>query len=179
MVARSGFQADGLSRISVPFLDRAYRIESEGFTFTDLSDKNREIPIQEQILILHYLAAESPARVSGKWVAYREIPGATFYWSAFVKRAINPLKKRFGQSPEAFSTAAQELSGRPAGTGDASSEVWVFPRVPVQLILWQGDDEFPSEANIIFDESIGAILSPEDIAWMAGMVVYRMIALAG
>ena len=76
------------------------------------------------------------------------------------------------------------LSGRPinwGGTaveaGDAAFEFTVFPHVPTQLILHAGDEEFPPEANILFDDSIGTILSPEDVAWMAGMVVYRLMAL--
>jgi hypothetical protein len=46
------------------------------------------------------------------------------------------------------------------------------------MILWIGDDEFPPEANILFDQTIGDFLSPEDVAWLAGMVVYRLIALS-
>jgi len=30
----------------------------------------------------------------------------------------------------------------------------------------------------VFNENIGDILSPEDIAWLAGMLVYRLIALS-
>jgi hypothetical protein len=30
----------------------------------------------------------------------------------------------------------------------------------------------------VFNENIKEILSPEDIAWLAGMVVYRLIALS-
>jgi hypothetical protein len=44
--------------------------------------------------------------------------------------------------------------------------------------LWEGNAEFPSEANILFDETIGDILSPEDVAWLAGMLVYRLTALS-
>jgi len=53
-----------------------------------------------------------------------------------------------------------------------------LPNVPVRLILWAGDDEFPAAANILFDQNIGGILSPEDIAWLSGMLVYRLIALS-
>jgi hypothetical protein len=31
---------------------------------------------------------------------------------------------------------------------------------------------------MVFDENIGSMLSPEDIAWLAGMLVYRLIALS-
>jgi hypothetical protein len=57
-------------------------------------------------------------------------------------------------------------------------EFGLLPNVPVRLILWAGDDEFPAAGNILFDENINRILSPEDIAWLAGMLVYRLIALA-
>jgi hypothetical protein len=46
------------------------------------------------------------------------------------------------------------------------------------MTVWEGDDEFEPEANIVFDRTIGGILSPEDIAWAAGMVVYRLMALS-
>jgi hypothetical protein len=48
----------------------------------------------------------------------------------------------------------------------------------VDYILWEGDDEFDAEANILFTESTGECLSPEDAAWLAGMVVYRLMALS-
>ncbi|MBW2011870.1 MAG: DUF3786 domain-containing protein, partial [Deltaproteobacteria bacterium] len=53
-----------------------------------------------------------------------------------------------------------------------------FPKVPLQLILWAGDDEFAPEANILFDDTVSKILSPEDAAWLAGMIVYRLMALS-
>jgi hypothetical protein len=55
----------------------------------------------------------------------------------------------------------------------------VLPNVPARLILHAGDEEFPSEAAILFDRSVGRILTPEDVAWLAGMLVYRMMRVAG
>ncbi len=138
----------------------------------------REVPIQEQVLILHYLLGAAEAAPSGNWVAYRELPGAAFYFSAFVKRAVDPLKSVFGRDAAGFRRAAGRLGGVGIPAGDAGFEFAVFPRVPLRLILWEGDDEFGPEANILFDDSAGRILSPEDGAWLAGMLVYRLAALA-
>ena len=138
----------------------------------------KEIPIQEQVLILHYLTTEDMPPLSSDWVSYREIPGASFYFSAFAKRAIDPLKKVFGRNLSGFAQASGKLNSTKIEPGDAGFEFMVFPYVPLQLILWAGDDEFPEEANILFDRTIEKILSPEDVAWMAGMVVYRLIALS-
>jgi len=178
IVKRSKYEVTDTNALKIPFLNRIFSLNYPDFQFMDITDSDKEIPIQEQVLILHYLVSDSSAEPTGNWVSYREIPGASFYFSAFIKRAVDPLKKVFGQSISVFMEASKRLDGIPIDIGDAGFEYRVFPRVPMRIILWKGDDEFPSEANILFDETIGAILSPEDIAWMAGMNVYRLISLS-
>jgi len=176
--ARSGFESDGPGALRVPFLNRRYRLSHPGLEFSDALSDGGEVPLQEQVLILHYLQAEPAPAAFGDWIAYREIPGAGFYFGAFVKRAVDPLKKVFGQDLAGLSRAAARLQGAPVPIGDAGFEFRVFPKVPARLVLYAGDEEFPAEANILFDRGIGRMLSPEDVAWMAGMLVYRLIALA-
>lgn len=178
LLARSGFEPLEEHALRVPFLNRIYRLSYPGFEFSDISDVAREVPLQEQVLILHYLQTDLSTIRPGDWVAYREIPGATFYFAAFVKRAVDPLKKVFGQNAQGFCGAAERLMGAPLEVGDAGFEFRVFPKVPVRLVLYVGDEEFPAEANILFERGIEQGLLPEDVAWMAGMLVYRLIALA-
>ncbi len=175
---RSGFETLSDNVLKIPFLDRIYQVSFPDFDFENESDKKTAVPIQEQVLILHYLTAESAKKLTGDWIAYREIPEASFYFSAFVKRAIDPLKKVFGQNISGLSKAANNINGKAIDIGDAGFEFKFFPKVPLQLIMWKGDDEFPPEANILFDKTIGEILSPEDVAWLSGMLVYRLIALS-
>ena len=176
---RAGFTKNSNdTAMFVPFLDRVFIIEFPSFEFTDYESESKEVPIQEQVLILHYLKAEAFPSPTGRWVSYREIPGATFYYSAFLSRAVDPLKKVFGYNIEGLKKAAEKLQGRQSDTGDAAYEFNPFPKIPLMMTIWKGDDDFPPEANMVFDETIGRILSPEDIAWMAGMLVYRLMALS-
>lgn len=176
---RAGFtQNSSATTMIVPFLNRVFRIELPSFEFKDSEDESKEVPIQEQVLILHYLKAEAFPTPTGRWVSYREIPGATFYYSAFLSRAVDPLKQVFGKNIQGLKKAAEKLRGKQSDTGDAAYEFYPFPKIPLMLTIWEGDDDFPPEANIVFDETIGAILSPEDIAWMSGMLVYRLMALS-
>ncbi|NNF98968.1 MAG: DUF3786 domain-containing protein [Desulfobacteraceae bacterium] len=180
MVQGAGLEKIDGHNVGVPFLDHRYRITCPAYEFFDETQPNHQVPIQEQVLILHYiLGTRKKIKLTGNWISYREIPGASFYFSAFVKRATNPLKKVFGDNPAALKNAAPLIHAQPIDMGDAGYQVAPLPLVPIQLIIWQGDDEFPSEANILFDESVGDVLSPEDVAWLAGMVVYRLMALAG
>jgi hypothetical protein len=54
----------------------------------------------------------------------------------------------------------------------------VLPRIEVQLVLWQGDDEFPPEGSVLFDASIQHRLPTEDIAVLSGMLVYKLMGIA-
>ena len=178
ILKRSGYESPDASTFLIPFLDRIYKVRYPQFEFEDQIDSGREIPLQEQVLILHYLMAPKMPLPTGQWISYREIPGASFYFSAFVKRAVEPLKKVFGQNPSGFTSSAEKLHGIKIDSGDAGFEFKILPNVILQLIIWSGDEEFPAEANILFDKTIGEALSPEDVAWLAGMIVYRLIALA-
>jgi hypothetical protein len=178
LLGRSGFEPAEGRAFRIPFLNRIYRLGYPEFEFSDMAADAKDVPLQEQIIILHYLLADSPDMPGGDWVAYREVPGATFYFSAFAQRALEPLKKVFGQNLTGFRAAAAQLNAAPVEFGDAACEFQVLPKVPIRLILHSGDEEFPAEANILFDRSIGRQLSPEDIAWLAGMLVYRLILLS-
>lgn len=178
LLKRSGFEPKEGRAFHVPFLNRIFRLNYPDFEFRDVVVSGKDVPIQEQILILHYLQADRPEQPLGDWIAYREIPGAAFYYAAFLKRAVDPLKRAFGQNIAELRRAAVRLNGAAVEFGDAAFDFRVFPKVPVRLILHAGDDEFPAEATILFDRSVERLLSPEDIAWLAGMVVYRLIGLS-
>jgi hypothetical protein len=163
----------------INFLNREITI-----TWPDLElsykDSKEELPIQSQVLLLHYLdGTRTGSKLKGEWVAFQDIPDGRFYLDAFLKRAKDPLVKKFGHKPELMVELTTEaLGAEPYEYGDFSVVVKAFPNVPVALIIWEGDEEFPPEGNILFDKSISDILSAEDIAWMAGMIVYPLIGMA-
>ena len=146
------------------------------------NNSDEEPPIQEQVLLLHYLygawSSSGPA-ITGEWIAFQDVPDGRFYLDAFLKRAKDPLVRIFGHDPELLvEIATRVYDTMPFDHGDFSVVVRAFPLVPVALILWKGDEEFPPEGNILFDRNISDILSAEDIAWLAGMVIYPLIGMA-
>jgi len=46
------------------------------------------------------------------------------------------------------------------------------------VVLYTGDEEFPAEANILFNDEIGNFLSLEDVAVLAGSIATRL-SMAG
>jgi hypothetical protein len=137
-----------------------------------------EISLPEQGLILHYLLNASGEPLTGRTIDFRQVPEGSFYWSAFVSRAKNPLLSTFGQDLALYAKAAAALGGEPLPLGDAAARFMAFPRVPVTHVLWGGDEEFPPEATILFDETVPGYLPTEDIAALAGASVYRLMGAA-
>jgi hypothetical protein len=183
LIEKSGAEPLGASGLSeglrIKFLNKKIFISWPDMDIS-LDAEGGEISLQEQVLILHYLKGAGRSETEGDWIAYQDIPDGKFYLDAFNRRAKVPLVKTFGERPEILERLASEVYGAvPFDHGDVSVKVAAFPKVPVALIIWRGDDEFPPEGNIIFDRSISSILPAEDVAWLAGMIVYPLMGMAG
>jgi hypothetical protein len=50
--------------------------------------------------------------------------------------------------------------------------------VPVNVILWQGDDELKPEVNLLFDANILDYLTTEDITIMCETITWQLINYA-
>jgi hypothetical protein len=172
---------EGRTTLVLNALNRAVSIGWPDLTFAG-EGAEVEIPIQQQVLYLHYLCgtwSSNGARATGEWISFQEIPDGRFYMDAFQRRAKNPMVTSFGETPDLLLKVATDLYGAaPFDQGDVSVVVRALPLVPIALILWKGDEEFPAEGNLLFDRSIIGILSAEDVAWLSGMVVYPMIGRA-
>jgi len=179
--AAIGRDKEGRMSLVLNALNQEVNITWPDFTFST-EKAEAEIPIQQQVLYLHYLYgawSSRGSRSTGDWISFQEIPDGRFYMDAFQRRAKNPMVTTFGGKPALLLQLAAELYGAvPFNQGDVSVVVRALPLVPIALILWKGDEEFPPEGNVLFDRSIVGILSAEDTAWLSGMVVYPMIGRA-
>lgn len=136
-----------------------------------------EPSLQEQVSILHYLAQATAAAPTGRMITFREIPSGDFYYEPFRKRAQLPLVNTFGPAPEGLLAAGEKLGGTKEDMGDVSVTFPLFPKVPITLVLWRGDEEFAPEGNILYDASVGEFFNAEEIAFLTGNIIYKLMAL--
>lgn len=164
--------------VRVPFFGKpcVVRVVSEVDVLWESDEA--ELPLPEKILILHYLLHASGKPLSGDLITFRQIPDGQFYYEAFQRRARDPFLSTFGRNVELFKSCGLLMGGRPVDAGDFGMVFSVLPRIPIQLVLWKGDEEFTAEAGILFDSVIQHDLSAEDIAVLSGMLVYRLMGLS-
>jgi len=161
--------------ISVEYLNRPYLVTLPDAEISTMDNKEEEVPLRDKILILHYLTTARGTPLTGKLIAYKELPEGTNYFPTFYQRSIKPLADCFGGEPHRLLAVAETLGGRKADYGDAAVTVNAFPRVPVTLVLWRGDAEFAAEGNILFDHTIPDYLPVEDIIVLSETIVRKLI----
>ncbi|HZK24306.1 MAG TPA: DUF3786 domain-containing protein [Oscillospiraceae bacterium] len=158
---------------TVPYLGQDYTVSYPAGEVTDAAHK--EVDLITAILLVHYLTGASGVALTNNWISFKELQGGSIYIDPFHKRAIQPMLKGFGTQPAAFTRTAALLGGQPASFGDLSYRFPVLPRIPIILILWQGDDEFPPNGNILFDQHANTYLHTEDYAHLASQTVYALL----
>ena len=160
--------------IIVEYLNRSYQVTLPDIEIS-LVDSEEEIPLRNKILILHYLTQAKGTPLANEIIAYKELPEGSNYFPTFYKRAIKPLVDHFGRQPQQLMDAAKELGGYKADYGDMAVTINAFKQVPVTLVLWQGDEEFPPGGNILFDATVSDYLSTEDINVLCEIIAWSLV----
>ncbi|MGB9904070.1 MAG: DUF3786 domain-containing protein [Desulfotomaculales bacterium] len=131
-----------------------------------------EPPFNDRALIVQYLCSASGLPPRGRWLSFLELPEGSHHYAPFQTDATIPLARRFGRDREGFSGAARFLGGTPLPLGDAGFSIPAFPRLPLAVILWEGDEEFEAKTNILFDAAAPASLSTAAL-WVLGVEMAR------
>jgi hypothetical protein len=167
-------EIDSQQLIIVEYLNQSYQITLPDVEIS-LMDSEEEVPIRDKILILHYLTQAKGSPLTNEVIAYKQLPGGSNYFPTFYKRAIKPLVDHFGDQPHRLMDAAKELGGYKADYGDTGVTINAFSQVPITLVLWWGDEEFPPEGNILFDATIADYLSTEDINVLCEIIAWKLV----
>jgi hypothetical protein len=155
------------------FFSEPYYIQFPQIEFHSPSKKT--VSLVTRILLLHYLIRADGSPLTGKWVAYKDIPGGLLYAGVFARRVTEPLQRKFGRAAGSFKEVGLRSGGEMVKIGDASFILKAFPRIPLQYVLWEGDEEFPPSVQLLFDASVDHYLSLEDIVVLGQVTTGRLI----
>lgn len=164
-----------------------YRIASFGLSFTVHPGERRIAapdPVGAAILerhadllrlaLLWYLVKATGDRPAGALVNPARLPGGDLFARGTHMLPLDALAARYTASPESFHAAGAALGGTAVPYGDAAVQLPALPKVPVTLILWRADDEFPARADLLFDATAPRHL-PTDVLWAVAMLAVQVM----
>ncbi|UCB43391.1 MAG: DUF3786 domain-containing protein [Dehalococcoidales bacterium] len=135
-----------------------------------------DLPLREQILILHYLSLAKGTAATNNLITFRDLPGGIVYYPTFSKRTMEPLTRYFGREPELLVKAAERLGAHQADIGDTTVVINAFRHVPITMVLWHGDEELSPQLNLLFDANILDYLETEDITVVCEIVTWKLVS---
>ena len=115
---------------------------------------------------------------SGRWIAYRDLPGGMFYAQAFRSYAENRLARDLGADDEgldAFRGSASRLGGEAIPIGNAGYAFQLLPRARLAAVYWLGDEDFASRASILFEDTAPHYLSTDGLAVLGSHLVNALV----
>lgn len=162
--------------VIIDHLTRSYRINIPGGEVS-LANSDEAVPLRDKILILHYFTRAAGTPLSGNIITYKELHEGINYYPTFFKRAIAPVINNFKDEPERLLAVAATLGGHKSDYGDIAVTINAFPYVPLTIVLWRGDKEFPPDGNIMFDSTISDYLPTEDITIICEIIAWKLVRL--
>lgn len=138
-------------------------------------DAAETLSMRDKLIMLHYFIQAKGTPPAGKLITFRELPEGGVYQPTFAKRTVQPLLDNFGKDAGSLLLSSQPLGGYKADYGDTAITIHAFSRVPITIVIWQGDEEFPSQGNVLFDANITDYLPTEDITVLCEIITWRLV----
>jgi hypothetical protein len=174
----SGCQQDANGDFRLRFFWEDYVISANNFTVRRAKD-GEEPSSFVQSLILSYLVTADGTTPSRRWIGFRELPEGMFYVQAFRGYTGIRLARQMEGGIEAFRRAAETLDSKPLEEiGDAGYVFTLLPRIHVAVVYWRGDEEFPSQARVLFEDTAAHYMSTDGLAILGSHLVGRILKAA-
>ncbi|MBE6924407.1 MAG: DUF3786 domain-containing protein [Ruminococcaceae bacterium] len=158
--ARTGAKWDG-NKFYVNLLGREYAISHPEYALQPL-DGGALPPLPVQTFLLRYLLESKNVAWAGQWKTFREMPWGEMYIKPYTGRVLTRAAFTFGTRLAAFKAAAEKMGATPISHGDAGYQFQLIGGYQMQILVWEGDEEFPPNAQILYSDNFAEGFAAED-----------------
>ena len=158
--ARTGAPWNG-KEFTVKLLGREFAIAHPDYAIRAL-DEGALPPLPVQTFLLRYLLESKCVSWGGAWKTFREMPWGEMYIKPYTGRVLTRAAFTFGFRLAAFAAAAEKMGAAKLSHGDAGYEFSLIGPYKMQILVWEGDDEFPPNAQVIYSDNFAQGFAAED-----------------
>ena len=153
-------QWDGKA-FTVKLLDREFAISHPDYAIAAL-DGGAIPPLPTQTFLLRYLLESKVVAWSGQWKTFREMPWGEMYITPYTGRVLTRAAFTFGFKLAAFRAACEKMGAVAVKHGDAGFAFELVPGYRMQILMWEGDEEFPPNAQVLYSDNFADGFAAED-----------------
>lgn len=113
-------------------------------------------PLHEyfSLFAIHYLLSARKISPAGEWISEKDMAGGATFFRGPHAIPTHLITSRVDNSIEAFRQLGRIYHGSPLNMADAAFSFSITGRIPVAVLYWAGDEEFPAEAKILYDKTL-------------------------
>jgi len=126
------------------------------------------------VFVIYYLLRAKDAVLRGEWISEKDLPGGPIFFRGPHQIPTDQITKRYNNDLQGFKSCCEKLGGSPLAMADAAFYFSITPDIPVAVLYWQGDEDFPAEAKLLYDRSMTELL-PLDIVFALAVGVCSKI----
>ena len=142
-------------------LGRAFAIVHPDYAIRAL-DGGALPPLPSQTFLLRYLLESKDVVWQGQWKTFREMPWGEMYIKPYTGRVLTRAAFTFGTRLPAFKAACEKMQALPMKHGDAGYQFDLIGGYRMQILVWEGDDEFPPNAQVLYSDNFAEGFAAED-----------------
>ena len=146
---------------TVTLLGRDFAISHPDYAIRAL-DGGSIPPLPAQTFLLRYLLESKDVSWGGQWKTFREMPWGEMYIKPYTGRVLTRAAYTFSFKLNAFRAAAEKMGAEPVQHGDAGFKFHLIGDYHMQILVWQGDEEFPPNAQILYTDNFADGFAAED-----------------
>ena len=155
-----GVKWDG-KEFYVNLMGREYAIAHPDYAIR-ATDGGAIPPRPVQTFLLRYLLECKDVAWGGQWKTFREMPWGEMYIKPYTGRVLTRAAFTFGTRIGAFRKAAEKMGAAPVRHGDAGYQFDLVGGYQMQILVWEGDDEFPPNAQVLYSDNFAEGFAAED-----------------
>ena len=145
----------------VNLLGRTFAIAHPEYAIRAL-DEGPVPPLPTQTFLLRYLLESKAVKWQGTWKTFREMPWGEMYIKPYTGRVLTRAAFTFGTRVAAFKAAAEKMGAVALPHGDAGYQFDLIGGYRMQILVWEGDEEFPPNAQVIYSDNFETGFAAED-----------------
>ena len=157
---RTGAKWDG-KEFYVNLLGREYAISHPDYAIRPLDGGNLP-PLPTQTFLLRYLLESRQVAWCGGWKTFREMPWGEMYSKPYTGRVLTRAAFTFGTRVANFRAACEKMGALKLNHGDAGYQFDLIGGYRMQILIWEGDEEFPPSAQVLYSDNFAEDFAAED-----------------
>ena len=171
-VERTGVKWDG-KEFYVNLIGREYAISHPQYAIRAV-DGGALPPLPTQTFLLRYLLESKAVSWGGEWKTFREMPWGEMYIKPYTGRVLTRAAFTFGTRVAAFRAACEKMGAKALQHGDAGFQFDMVGNFKMQILVWEGDEEFPPNAQVLYSDNFAGGFAAEDRV-VAGDILISVI----